>query len=224
MYFEEQRTRRVFGSDSTMGLFVALYLILLAFFIVLTSVSEQSIDRAVEAMTSVNTTFDDRAAVTEDRGDTSLESAASDPVLIAVERALASEFDIDASIASYRGNILQIQVPAAYFFEPGSFRVRSSTHPVLERVLAAMHGAPTGWRQEMVLLFGSGTGPVDREMTRSQEVAVRRAGAFARYMEEQGFLDFSTGFATIPTDQVMLIFRNRRSNGRAALDVGRRAS
>lgn len=208
MYIEEHQTRKVFGSDSTMGLFVALYLILLAFFIVLTAVSQQSAIRASEAMESVNIAFKEKgSARTGDNAD-ALRSAASDPVLIEIEQAFTSEFNIKGQYAVAGGNIYQVVIPLDYMFEAGSFRVRSSVHPLLDDLLALLQGAPAGHRQEMALLFGKGEGSVDREMTRSQEIAVRRAGSFARYMEERGFANFSSGFSDIQADQIMLMFRN----------------
>lgn len=213
MYIEEHRTRKVFGSDSTMGLFVALYLILLAFFIVLTSVSQQSAQRASAAMDSVNTVFMEDGSTREGEGERAVVNAASDPVLIEIDRALSSVFNVRGQYAEYGGNIYQVQMPVAAFFEAGSFRVRSDTRPLLEELLTVLTDAPYGHRQELALLFGVGAGTVDREMTRSQEVAVRRAGSFARFMEDRGFKDFSTGFAAVPDDQVLLVFRNIPGSG-----------
>lgn len=208
MYIEEQQTRKVFGSDSTMGLFVALYLILLAFFIILTAVSQQSAVRASAAMESVNTVFKETGVAQTGANPNALQSAASDPVLIEIERAFTSAFDIRGQFAVAGGNIYQVQMPTDYMFEPGSFRVRASVHPTLDQLLAVLNTAPTGQKQELALLFGRGSGAVDREMTRSQEIAVRRAGSFARYMENGGFENFSAGFTDISTDDVMLVFRN----------------
>lgn len=208
MYIEEQQTRKVFGSDSTMGLFVALYLILLAFFIVLTSVSQQSAIRASAAMESVNTVFREDGDARTGNREEALQSAASDPVLIEIEEAFFSEFEIRGQYAVAGGNVYQVQMPLDYLFEAGSFRVRASVHPLLNQLLALLARAPAGQKQEMALLFGRGPGTVDREMTRTQEVAIRRAGSFARYMQERGFNNFSSGFSDIPDDQIMLVFRN----------------
>jgi len=207
MYIEEQHARKVFGSDSTMGLFVALYLILLAFFIVLTSISQQSTARASAAMESVNAAFTDAGVADNGFSQTDLRSAASDPILIKIERAFSTAFDIKGQYAVSSGYIYQVQLPATYLFEAGSFRVRTSVHPVLNELLAVLKNAPNGRKQEMALLFGSGAGMVDRELTRSQEVAVRRAGSFARYMQERDFSNISSGFMALPGDQIMVVFR-----------------
>ncbi len=209
MYIEEQQTRKVFGSDSTMGLFVALYLILLAFFIILTSVSRQSAMRASEALESVNTTFKELTPARNGESQNAVQSAASDPVLIDIQRAFTSAFNVQGQFAVAGGNIYQVLMPVDYLFEPGSFRVRPSVHPALEELLMVLQQAPTQGRQELALLFGRGQeGQVDRELTRTQQIAIRRAGSFGRFMEERGFSNFSAGFADIGTEEIMLVFRN----------------
>ena len=208
MYIEEQQTRKVFGSDSTMGLFVALYLILLAFFIILTSVSRQSALRASDAMQSVNSTFKETDPVRNGDSATAVQSAASDPVLIEIERAFTSAFDVRGQFAVAGGNIYQVRMPVDYLFEAGSFRVRPSVHPALDELLGVLDNTPSGHKQELALLFGRGDGTVDREVTRTQQIAIRRAGSFGRYMEQGGFRNFSAGFADIGTEEIMLVFRN----------------
>ncbi len=188
--------------------FVALYLILLAFFIVLTSVSQQSAMRASDAMQSVNTVFKESSESRNGSDAEAVQSAASDPVLIEIERAFTSAFDVQGQFAVAGGNIYQVQMPAAYLFEPGSFRVRTAVHPTLNELLAVLVSAPNGQRQELALMFGRGAGAVDRELTRTQEIAIRRAGSFARYMESGGFNNFSAGFSDIEPDQILLVFRN----------------
>ncbi len=213
MYIEEQQTRKVFGSDSTMGLFVALYLILLAFFIVLTAVSQQSASRASAAMESVNTAFKEAGDTRNGSNLKAMRSAASDPVLIEIEKAFTSAFDVKGQYAVAGGNIYQVKLPLDYLFEPGSYRVRGTIHSTLDELLSLLRTAPTTQKQELTLLFGSGPGMVDRELTRTQEIAVRRAGSFARYMEDGGFSNFSAGFADIAVDEVMLVFRNASLRG-----------
>lgn len=208
MYIEEQQTRKVFGSDSTMGLFVALYLILLAFFIVLTSISQQSTARATAAMESVNAVFKQAGVVDDDFNRDDLRSAASDPVLIEIERAFSTAFNITGQYAVSGGHIYQVQLPATYLFETGSFRVRQDVHHVLDELLKLLKNAPNGQKQEMALLFGSGGPTIDRELTRSQEIAVRRAGSFARYMQEREFSNVSSGFSALEEGQIILVFRN----------------
>lgn len=212
MYIEEQVNRKVFGSDSTLGLFVALYLILLAFFIILTSVSQQSVDKASAAMDSVNTVFNEsRGDIEPDSYQSDLALASADPVLVAIQSSFVSEFDIPGEFDVSDGYIYQVQLPVTYLYEPGSYLVRSSIHPVIDQILKSLSDAPYGSKQQMVLLFGKGPGTTDRELTRTQQIAVRRAGSFARYVEERSLRDFASGFAQIAEDEVLIIFRHQPS-------------
>lgn len=209
MYFEEQTNKKVFGSDSTMGLFVALYLILLAFFIVLTAVSSHSTHRAAAAMESVNSTFDRSVGtVKPDSVKSDLDLASSDPVLLKIQSVFLSEFNIKGEFSASDGHIFQVQIPVDYMFEPGSYLVRETIHPMMNQILESLAQAPYGSKQEMALMFGIGSRNVEREMTRTQEIAVRRAGSFARYMEERGQLNFSSGFVSIPVGEILVVFRS----------------
>ena len=212
MYFEEQTNRKIFGSDSTLGLFVALYLILLAFFIILTSISQQSVDKATAALDSVNTVFNKASGdIQPDSYLSELALASADPVLVAIQSSFVSEFDIPGEFDVSDGYIYQVQLPVTYLYEPGSYLVRSAIHPIIDQILQSLKSAPYGSKQQMVLLFGKGLSTTDRELTRTQQIAVRRAGSFARYVEERGLRDFASGFAQIPDKEVLVVFRHQPS-------------
>lgn len=220
MYIEEQTNRKIFGSDSTLGLFVALYLILLAFFIILASVSRQSTAKASAAMESVNTVFNESVGHTApDSYFSQLTLASADPVLVGIKTSFMSEFDVEGEFGVSDGYIYQAQMPASYLFEPGSYLMRATIHPVIDQILVTLSGA-AGGQTEMALLFGKGVGSTDRELTRTQEIAVRRAGSFARYVEEAGMFNFSSGFAEIPIDEILIVFRHTPSAYTATPFIG----
>ncbi|WP_262691472.1 hypothetical protein [Kordiimonas aestuarii] len=216
MFIEQERTRRLFGSDNTLGLFVALYLILLAFFIVLTSVSQHAASRAAVAMESVNSTFEPQ---TDNRRRNIDPRATADPsndvALQAVQRAFYAEFSIEGRFANHGGNVFEVEFPQEYLFMPGSFNVRPDMHGFLDQLLAAQSQGFSNKRQEIAFMFGSGVGAVAAEMTRSQEIAVRRAGALARYLKNKGVPDgaFITGFVGIEEGKILAVFRNTSEIG-----------
>lgn len=211
-----QVTRKIFGSDTTMGLFVALYLILLAFFIILTAVSSQSEQRANEAMDSVNETFLKRNKISSGQSYEALASAAADdPVLRSIQSRFSSSFNVSGSFEYSNGYVYQVTLPIEYLFEPGSFKVRQQAHSTLTDVLAILSDSGLSAPQNLSLLFGIGTRPPEREMTRRQEIAVRRSNAFASFAEPYSGLDFSAGFASFPENEILLVFR-RVSRGAVA--------
>jgi len=216
---DEPNLKRLFGSEGTMGLFVALYLILLAFFILLNAVSEQAASRAAAAMESVNVTF--KESKQPDNNPTidpsAADLAAKDVVLSQMRRAFLAEMEIEGRFSSQGGNTFEVEFPAENLFSKGSLRVRPDMTPFLDQLIAAVQNAPRGKRQQLAIMFGSGAGTVDREMTRAQEIAVRRAGALARYLQRNGIADgvFTTGFVGIPEGQIRAAFWSAPSDAQA---------
>ena len=212
MYEPEQQTKHLFGSDNTMGLFVALYLILLAFFILLNAVSEQAAVKAEAAMDSVNATFKEnkRPQNPETIDPSAVDVPANDLVLRQVSRAFLVEMELQGRFSTAGGNVFEVQFPADNMFERGSFRVKSNMTGFLDQLIAAVQNPVDGREQKIALMFGSGLGSVDREMTRAQEVAVRRAGSLARYLRAKGVPDglYTIGFVSIPEDQVLAVFQS----------------
>jgi len=212
MYQEEQQTKRLFGTDPTMGLFVALYLILLAFFIMLNAVSEQASSRAEAAVKSVNATFHEaNQPKNKPTIDPSAQDvAANDVVLRKISRAFLAEMEIKGRFSTAGGNVFEVQFPADYLFERGSMRVRTDMNPFLDQLIKAVAQSPVSKKQQVAIMFGSGAGSVDREMTRSQEIAVRRAGSIARYLRQKGVSDgvFTTGFVAVPEGQILAVFHS----------------
>lgn len=203
-----QATRKIFGSDTTMGLFVALYLILLAFFIILTAVSSQSQTRANEAMDSVNETFLKRNKISSGQSYEALaKAAADDPVLRSIQSRLSSSFNVSGTFEYSNGYVYQVRLPIEYLFEAGSFRVRQRAHSALIDVLKILSESGQSRAQDLSLLFGIGSRSPEREMTRRQEIAVRRADSFASFAGDYEGLQFSSGFASFPEDEILLVFR-----------------
>jgi len=216
MNSDEPKLKRLFGSEGTMGLFVALYLILLTFFILLNAMSEHAASRAVAAMESVNVTFNiSRQLKNNPTIDPSaVEIASKDKVLQNVHRAFLSEMGLKGRFGTEGGNTFEVQFPAENLFQQGSFSVRSDMTYFLDQLLNTVQATPAGNKQQLAILFGSGVGTVDREMTRGQEMAVRRAGSIGRYLRRKGIADgiFTTGFTAVPEGEVLAVFWSAPTN------------
>lgn len=216
MYEPEQHTKRLFGSDNTMGLFVALYLILLAFFILLNAVSEHAAVKADAAMNSVNATFKDNSLPDNQLNvdPTATDDPANDVVLKQVSRAFLAEMELQGRFSSAGGGVFEVQFPADNMFERGSFRVRSGMTGFLDQLIKVVQEAPDRSQQKVAFMFGAGTGVVDREMTRAQEIAVRRAGSLARYLRAKGVPDglYTIGFVAIAEGEILAAFQSTSSS------------
>lgn len=192
-----------------MGLFVALYLILLAFFIVLTSFSNQAASRSALALESVNQTFKRTSKVTENNAATqSLVPASQDLALRAIQQRFFEELEIEGRFSEAGNGSLEVRFPQDYLFEPGSLKIRRDVSPFLDQVLAVALDPSNPGSKEIAFMFGSGEGPVARDMTRSQEIAIRRAGELARYLQLSGLEKgaYTTGFVAIPENEILAVF------------------
>ncbi|MBL4639577.1 MAG: hypothetical protein JKY57_03495 [Kordiimonadaceae bacterium] len=219
MYEPEENTKKIFGSDPTMGLFVGLYLILLAFFILLNAVSNQAFERAEAAMDSVNASFNDDAKVRAPQiniDPTVGNDAANNPVLKQISKSFFAEMNLKGRFSSAGGGTFEVQFPVENLFQRGSFRVKAGMTGFLNQLLKAVTIPVNGREQQVAFMFGSGIKPVAREMTRSQEIAVRRAGSLARYLKSQGVKDgvFTTGFVAVPEGQMLAVFSSAPKGAR----------
>lgn len=169
--------RKALGGPGTVTLFLALYLLVLAFFILLNSMAAYEEVKSKAVLESLSTTFASQGAATGD-----------DPFLAAAgESAAAREFQaqvgrlVQAAIPAARvellrpGRLMQVEFPADMLFLPDSAALRPGQVPLLDRLVAAMSVPPPGLRYELDFTIGAGPAP-----------QLARAGAFARGMAERG--------------------------------------
>ncbi len=203
---------KILGGDSTMGLFVALYLILLGFFIILNIVSRPSSVKAREAMESVNTTFVSADAVSDDEvAATGQQSAPqSDEFLTNIQGLLFSEFEIQGRFSTYGGNVLSVEIPQEYFFDKGSLRIKTDRRPFLNRLIEMLQSGKKS-QYELAFLFGSGQRLFSTEIGRKEEILVLKASALARLLGRLGLNggSFSTGIVASNSTSITAVFRNK---------------
>ncbi len=193
-----------------MGLFVALYFILLAFFIVLNSVAKPT-DTLVEgAIKSVNKAFEP-SGKSEKQNIAPVDGfAGKDKVTIALQRAFQAEFKAEGRFSTEGGNVFQVEFSQEELFEKASFTVRPDMKPFLDQLVDIVMGAPEGSKQEVAFMFGTGKNDVRVGLTRSQEFAIRRAGSLARYLKNKGLGGglYSTGFTNVGEGTILAVFRS----------------
>lgn len=184
---ERQVSEERGGFDPMVGLFVSLYFILLAFFIVLNLISNQQTARAVAVMESVGSAFE-----------RPFPERASMPGLTPPARhpAVESDFLVEAGAAvlgmpgasrmmpAEGGNLLEIAIDTHALFIVGEESF-SEQAPALFTTLAALLADAGGDRREAVFLFGD-SGP-------QAELAHRRARRLAGAMVAAGSPDGSVG-------------------------------
>ena len=199
-----------------MGLFVSLYLILLAFFIILNAISNQATDRARATIESVNDTFSAANPAPSPNTvfpDPDGQSKPLDDLLTNLQGQFFAEFEIQGRFSSEGGKALQIRLPIEYLFNRGAFELSDARKSFLKSVIDTLSATPVGSELDVAFMFGSGNMIVSRNVTRSQEVAIRRAGVLARTLRAEGMSEgqFSTGFTQAAEEEVVVIFREKTS-------------
>lgn len=163
--------------DPTVGLFVSLYFILLAFFIVMNAVSNQDTARKVAVLESLENAFERPFPV-----------PASSPGLVppASHVAADSRFLLRSGelvsallgparhLPSEGGNRLVLALPAHALFYAGDIRLSEQAAQFFEAMAKLISEAGPGERREMAILFG--------QRGAEGELAWRRADALARAM------------------------------------------
>lgn len=168
--------------DPTLALFLGLYLILLAFFVLLNTMATLKDDRVKSVMGSLLATFSTEilnvanpteftASVGEDLATEEFHRDVEDFFEVAVPLAKVEFFSA--------GTIMRIALPADQLFEPDSTRVRSDRQDLMHRITGSLSRRVIGLRYEIE--FSTFTGPFFfDDLASGQVLEVARAGAFAR--------------------------------------------
>ncbi|WP_374764497.1 hypothetical protein [Yunchengibacter salinarum] len=211
----ESGVKRYFGGDSTMGVFVSLYLILLAFFVILTARSEFEESRSGKAIDSVDQSF--RGAKGRPgavspilRPQPVATSPQEDRMLQRIAGLFGARFDLQGEYLKAGGNVFRIRLPVDMFFAPGALTVRSDLHPFFDRLVEVITDMPDHSRQEVVFLFGRGDGLSTEASTTRDELAVRRAAQLSLLLKDKGMMGgtYAAGFTDVPRTEILAVFRN----------------
>ncbi|WP_299442982.1 hypothetical protein [uncultured Rhodospira sp.] len=201
----------------SLALFLALYLLLLAFFIMLTALSALENERARAVMDSLTVTFAKTTTADESLGRLPTESLVRDTraaeTFIAIIRDLIQVAIPEARIEPIvAGREVEVWIRAEAVFEPGQADIRPARYPTLDGIVAALAAAPAGQRFEMAAVFLSGpqtevdtpTLPVSGD-----DLPTRRAGDLGRTMTARGAAPGSVfvGLAPGDPDWMRLVFR-----------------
>ena len=211
---DKQTTKKLFGTDSSMGLFVSLYLILFAFFIILNAISNQTVIRTAAVMESVSDTFKADNPGRNDDVQLDVDEPAigpTDSILTDIRGLFETEFNIPGKIPAGGQGSVEFTFPTRFLFADGSLIVRSDSHPFLQSLIRIMDRNSTRRPVELLFLFGSDTGSEGANNTQLQELAIRRAGSLARFMRSSGVRDgaYGTGFTALDTEEIRVLVHHR---------------
>ena len=168
--------------------FLSLYLILLAFFILLTSISFRDDTRVDAAMGSVTSTFGVHIPEPTKPETKGTEGKFEDAprAFINVVRKLFNENlpALKLPIVAKNGT-MRVQVPILDLYKRGESDIRLRSQPLLGGVADGLALQNDEWRFEVEIILGAGASlPGGGNV--GKNLQVRRAGSFARHMRSLG--------------------------------------
>lgn len=202
------------GTTRIAQLYVSLFLILIAFFMVLNSVSNQQVAKAEAVMESVQSTFKKQFAPPVEVIDLLASKGVashSDDYYRAVEGIFAAMIDFPGTFASPGGVLLQAELPASVLFPLGQVHVRADQTRFLNALADLLIASGPGERREVEIVMAAPASVLTDEKPWANSHVLRMA-AFARDLEDRGVSSaaISAGVVIDDRDLVWLNFTTRR--------------
>jgi hypothetical protein len=187
---------------SSIALFLALYLLVLAFFILLVSISTIEETKSQAAMDSLASSFTTilppslrLTAVSDSEG----EVLAGQQFQEQVTNIFSTTIQVTKVDVIQPGRLMRVQVATDVLFEAGKAEIREANKPLLDRIVASLSGRPPGFRFDMEFVIGSSYEP-GKIMSVGQTLEMSRAGAFVREMLSRGVPPDSVAVGIRPGD------------------------
>ena len=186
MYYSSGNKKKALG-DSTTGVFVSLYLIVLAFFIVMNVISNQVKSKVSASVSSVNDTFKAKYIREADKLEAPTDGRASSPnrdFRQSIENALQfSKLEIDNRHVSRGGSQLRVDINVDDIFLPNSAILNQNTSALLVTLVDLMKDADEDEVREFAFFFGYGDSAFADEKMIKRSLAMKRAGTLARHLQ-----------------------------------------
>ena len=176
------------GDDSTIALFLALYLLVLAFFIILVTISSVEEVRSRAVMDSLTSTFATLVPPTTDlTAFTTLEGevVAGQAFQEEVTKIFSSSIQVIEIDVVQPGRTSRVKLDSDALFVSGETTIRPALLPMIDRIVAAVSNRPPGLRYDLEFVIGSPYA-ADESLPIGQTLEMARAGAFARNIISRG--------------------------------------
>jgi hypothetical protein len=192
------------GSSDSVSMFLSLFLLVLAFFIVLVSISTLEDVKSQAVCDSLSSTF--RSVLSPITNPT--EFTSKDGNFLggqAFQKQITGIFATTLQVAKVEivrpGSLMRIKLPASAMFADGETDIRPVTIPVLDRFVAVLSAPPPGLRFDMEFVIGSPLSK-DKELSVAQTLETQRAGNLAREMAHR----------VVPPDSIAIGIQPGRSD------------
>jgi hypothetical protein len=199
------------GPNITASLFLSLILLVLAFFIVMVSISSFDAERSATVIGSVAGAFSPDVAKSADP--VSLGAQRGDVVDGEdFEQSLKRLFATELAIAEFRsvvpGRVLEIEMASEVLFHREQARLRLTRSRLLDRLVATVTMRPVGQRVDVQSLMCTRPSADGDLPTSPSALAVRRAGALGEALIGRGLPRSRLAVGAWPADRdcVVLVF------------------
>ncbi|MBT3358845.1 MAG: hypothetical protein HN403_04370 [Rhodospirillales bacterium] len=197
------------AGSSTTGLFLALYLLVLAFFMVLVTISSPEDVKSKAVMDSLTSTFSSLLPPTTDL--TAFVSREGDMLAgQAFQEEVTGIFASDIQVAKAEivqpGKLMRVIVPADALFLGDTAEVREGQIPLLDRIVASLSAGALGLRHDMEFVIGSPF-TSEKNLPTGETLETARAGAFVRAMHARGVPPESVSIGLKPGNPAEIILR-----------------
>ena len=183
-------------------LFLSLFLLVLAFFIILVTISTLEKVKSNEVMDSLTSTFKTVLPPTTDPTDFNAKDGdvrAGEQFQERVTGIFATHIQVARVEIVQPGRLMRIELSTSALFAENSTELRPTTVPLLDRIVASLSARPPGLRFDMEFVIGSAYAD-EVDLPVGQTLQMARAGAFARTMASRGVPPDSIAVGLMPGD------------------------
>ena len=210
------------GPGVTASLFLSLILLVLAFFIVMVSISTPDADRSARVIDSVAGAFAyDPPGTPGSMPAPAFEGAQRGDVIDGedFEQSLKGLFATELAFAEFKpvvpGRVLAVSLSGEELFYPRQARLRAAASRLLDRLVATVTLRPPGHRVEVASLIGSRTSMGGDLPVTPSALAVRRAGALGEALVRGGLprRQLTVGLSPGEDNRIVLVFSLAAAEG-----------
>jgi hypothetical protein len=204
------------GGGGTTPLFLGLFLLILAFFILLVSISTVEKVKSKAVLDSLNSTFStilppssSLSVFKVDEG----KITAGELFQQKITNIFTSTIEVAKIEIAHPGRLMRVRIPADSLFYSGKSKIRTARFPLLDRIVTALSSPPAGVRYDMEFVIGTKyVGGQSLPIAGTLEIS--RAGVFARDLIARGAPADSVSVGIKPGNpaEVVIWFHVRPAN------------
>ncbi len=171
-----------------MPVFLGLYLLVLAFFIMLVSISTFEKVKSTAVMDSLSSTFTAVLPPTSNPTDFSAKDGdviAGEAFQEQITSIFSASIRVDKIEVVQPGRLMRLQMPISALFQEGKPLIREDMLALLDRIVASLSNRTPGLRQDMEVVIGT-PDTKDINLPLEQGLEMARVGEFARTITTRG--------------------------------------